>query len=89
MKPSRATMYERMVVIGKSGVGKTTLAASVASRLGLRHVELDALNWEANWTQAATDVMLARVDGYLTGIMPRCAVWSGQEVRRSSGWTTP
>jgi adenylate kinase family enzyme len=39
----------RIVVIGTSGTGKTTLARTIARRLELAHIELDALNWQAGW----------------------------------------
>jgi adenylate kinase family enzyme len=49
------------VIIGSSGTGKSTLAAALAGRLGVPHVELDALHWEPNWTEAPTDRFRARV----------------------------
>jgi adenylate kinase family enzyme len=39
----------RIVVVGTSGAGKTTLARRIASRLELPHIELDAINWQAGW----------------------------------------
>jgi adenylate kinase family enzyme len=51
----------RIAVIGTSCSGKTTLAAHLAHRLGVRHIELDALNWQPNWTQTPTDEFRARV----------------------------
>jgi len=36
----------RIVVVGTSGAGKTTLARRIASHLGLPHIELDAINWQ-------------------------------------------
>ena len=39
----------RIVVIGTSGAGKTKLARTIARRLQLSHIELDALNWQAGW----------------------------------------
>lgn len=42
----------RIVVVGTTGSGKTTFAAHLAGRLGVPHVELDALHWEANWMEA-------------------------------------
>ena len=39
----------RIVVVGTSGSGKTTVARELAALVGVTHVELDALNWEADW----------------------------------------
>lgn len=41
----------RVVVIGTSGAGKTTLAGRIAARLGIEHVEIDALYHGPGWTQ--------------------------------------
>lgn len=57
----------RIVVVGSTAAGKSTMASQLAQRLGLRHVELDALHWEANWTQAATDVLRDRVAAAIAG----------------------
>ena len=40
----------RIVVVGTSGVGKTTLAKDIAAALAIPHVELDALHWDPGWT---------------------------------------
>ena len=50
------------MVLGATGVGKSILAQRLAARLGAEYVELDALFWDAGWTQAAPDVFRARVD---------------------------
>src|SRR5688572_19828588 len=39
----------RISVQGTSGAGKTTLAHRLAARLGVPHVELDAINWQPDW----------------------------------------
>lgn len=52
----------RVVVVGSTGSGKTTLARQLSALLTLPHVELDALNWDPNWTSAPTDVFRQRTD---------------------------
>ena len=39
----------RIAVVGSSGSGKSTLARRLAVELGLPHIELDAINWQAGW----------------------------------------
>jgi adenylate kinase family enzyme len=39
----------RIVVVGTSGAGKTTLALRIAALLELPHIELDAINWQPGW----------------------------------------
>ncbi len=57
----------RIAVIGTSGSGKTTLAHRLAERLGIPHVELDALHWGPNWTPVALDLFRERVAQALSG----------------------
>jgi hypothetical protein len=51
----------RVIVIGNTSTGKSTLAAELARRLDVPFVELDALHWEPNWVEAPADVMRERV----------------------------
>jgi adenylate kinase family enzyme len=39
----------RIVVVGTSGAGKTTMAREIAAALDLPCIELDRLNWNPNW----------------------------------------
>ena len=41
----------RIVVIGSSCSGKTTLAKQIADELVIQHIELDAIHWMPNWVQ--------------------------------------
>ena len=43
---------KRIVVVGTSGAGKTTLAQQVASRLNYPHIELDSLYWGKDWIES-------------------------------------
>jgi adenylate kinase family enzyme len=52
----------RVAVIGGSSVGKTTLSKELARRLGVPHIEIDALHHDPGWTEASADVLQARVD---------------------------
>jgi adenylate kinase family enzyme len=51
----------RVVVVGTSCAGKTTLARRLAGILGSEHVELDSLYWGPGWTPRAdfSDTVLA------------------------------
>jgi len=54
-------------VVGTSGSGKTSLARRLSERLGIPHVELDALHWEPNWTPAEPEVFAGRTAQALSG----------------------
>ncbi|MGN6562889.1 MAG: adenylate kinase [Thermomicrobiales bacterium] len=45
----------RIVVVGTTSSGKTTLAGRLALLLDYPHIELDALHWEPHWTPAAPE----------------------------------
>ena len=52
----------RVSVVGSSGSGKTTFAAQIAARLGVPHIELDAIWWGPNWTHLDAETFAAKVD---------------------------
>ena len=56
---------ERVVIIGCSGVGKSTLARELSGRLDLPHLELDSVFHQPGWTQLPEDVFRERVQAYL------------------------
>jgi len=58
---------QRIHVVGTSGSGKTTLAKQIAAQLQMQHIEMDALHWDANWTNVSTEVFRQRLDQALVG----------------------
>ncbi len=85
-KPSKTNTLERVVVIGTSGAGKTTLAAKLARLLNAPHVELDAYRHGPNWTETPDNIFRQNVADSLSGqrwvvdgnySIARDIVWSG------------
>ena len=58
---------QRIVVVGTTGSGKTTVARQLAQRLACPYVELDALFWGPNWTPVPLDVFRERTALALSG----------------------
>ena len=54
--------FERLIVIGTTSSGKSTLAGRLADKLGCTFIELDALHWEPNWKEADDAVFRERVE---------------------------
>lgn len=57
----------RIVVVGSSGSGKTTTAETIAQRLGIPHVELDALHWLPDWQETELQEFREKVSRALVG----------------------
>jgi adenylate kinase family enzyme len=47
-------LSDRILVVGTSGAGKTTLAGRIAARLGIEHIEIDGLYHGPGWTPLPT-----------------------------------
>jgi len=43
--------FQRVVVVGVTGAGKTTFARQLAGRLNCPHIEMDAIHWLPNWEE--------------------------------------
>ena len=54
--------WNRIVVVGVTSSGKSTLAEQLSRLFDLHFIELDALHWEPNWQAAPLDVFRRRVE---------------------------
>ena len=63
----RLSNTDRIVVLGTTGAGKTTLAGEVARALDVPHVELDYYRFRPNWVEAPNDEFRESVREALQG----------------------
>ncbi|MBK7033093.1 MAG: adenylate kinase [Ignavibacteria bacterium] len=54
-------LVQRVVVIGTSCAGKSTLAQRLATRVHTQCIDLDDLHWEPDWVEAPDEVFRSRV----------------------------
>jgi len=54
--------YKRIVIIGTTSSGKSTLAKVLSDKFNYDFIELDALHWEPNWKEAELSVFRERVE---------------------------
>lgn len=59
--------FKRVVVIGTSGSGKTSLAERLATALAVEHVELDAIHWLPDWEMRPLEDFRGKVTEALAG----------------------
>lgn len=76
---------QRVNVVGTSCSGKTTLARRLAARLGVRHVELDALFWGPAWRPMPHEVFRQRVSDATDA--PAWVVDGGYSTVRDVTWS--
>jgi adenylate kinase family enzyme len=57
---------QKVNVRGPTGSGKTTTSRRLAQKLGVPHIELDALYHGPNWAEPTRDEFRARVEAALT-----------------------
>lgn len=58
---------QRVLVVGNSGSGKTTMARHLAARLGGPHLELDSVFHQPGWTELPEVEFRARVAEFVAG----------------------
>ena len=55
------SQLKRVSIVGTSGSGKTYVGAEIAKRLGIKHVELDAIHWLPGWQELPTEEFRERL----------------------------
>ena len=58
---------KKIVVVGSTGSGKTTLAKALSKKLNIPHVELDSLSWLPGWQQRPTYELMEIVEKITDG----------------------
>ena len=58
---------DRIVVVGTTGSGKTTVAKEIARILGVPHVEFDAYRHGPNWVETPDPIVRENLAGALSG----------------------
>src|SRR5918912_2891277 len=61
------TGCERILILGRTGSGKTTLARELAAALDVPHVELDSLYFGPDFSTAPLPVLRARTSAAIAG----------------------
>lgn len=58
---------QRIVVVGRTGSGKTTFARALSAALGVAHIELDSLYFEPGFSTVPLDVLRGRTTAAVSG----------------------
>ena len=64
---SLCSKQQRIIIIGTSCSGKTTLAQQVSQQLAIKHVELDELHWLPGWQEREPAVFRQMVTDVVSG----------------------
>lgn len=75
---------QRIIIIGNSNSGKTTLGERIAGARRVPFIELDALHWEPNWTPAEPDLFRERVRDAIKA--PAWVMAGNYSQRREISW---
>ena len=67
---------ERIVILGRTGSGKTTLGRELAASIGVPHVELDALYFGPNFSTVPLSLLRERTSAAIAG---HCWVTDGNK----------
>lgn len=75
---------QRIVVVGVTGCGKSTMAERLAGKLSLEFIELDALFWKPGWVDSAREEFREKVEAATRA--PRWALAGNYAMARDIVW---
>ena len=52
---------KRIVIIGTSCSGKTTLSKKISAKFDIEHIELDSIYWKENWQPSENEEFVKKV----------------------------
>ena len=76
--------YQRVIVVGTTSSGKSTLAEELSKQFELEFIELDALHWLPNWEHLTDQDFRIRVDEATRGT--RWVIAGNYSVARDVSW---
>ena len=83
-KKPQAGPLKRIIVLGTSGAGKTSMAMELALTMGVPHVEFDALRHGPNWAETPDDEFRESIAEALSG--DRWVADGNYSVAREVAW---
>lgn len=79
-----ARPMQRIVIIGSTGSGKSTLGRALAARLGVPHTEMDTLHWLPGWIERDDATFRELVDAFTA--QPAWVIDGNYSVARDLVW---
>ena len=75
---------QRIVIIGSTGSGKSTLGRTLAAKLGVPHIEMDSLHWLPGWIERDDATFRELVDAFTA--QPAWVIDGNYSVARDLVW---
>lgn len=63
----KISSFSRIVIVGTTGSGKTTLAKRISECHGIKRIELDSIQWLPNWKEIDKQEFVRLTEQALTG----------------------
>ena len=78
---------QRIIIVGNTGSGKSTLAGELSHLFDIPHIELDALQWNANWIPTPDSEFRERVKAAISAAGQQWVVDGNYGIAREIIWS--